>query len=299
MKTFDVILLTESRYENPTETDWYIDQVLTEDRLVQKALEEKGLSVKRMDWATPNFDWSQAKTVLFRTTWDYFNRFELFSKWLEEVSTQTTLINSHHLIHWNMDKMYLKDLKNKGVNIPDTIFIEKGVDTTLAALHKGNNWQETVLKPTFSGAARHTYKLNDSSIAAHEAVFKELIAKEHMMLQVFQHNIVEKGEISMILIDGKFTHAVLKKAKKGDFRVQDDFGGSVEVYIPTEKEILFAEKALMACPEKPIYARVDLFYDNNNELAVGELELIEPELWFRNNHNAANNLADTIYNQYF
>ena len=27
-------------------------------------------------------------------------------------------------------------------------------------------------------------------------------------------------------------HAVLKKAKAGDYRVQDDFGGSVEDYFP-------------------------------------------------------------------
>ena len=29
------------------------------------------------------------------------------------------------------------------------------------------------------------------------------------------------------MINGQFTHAVLKKAKPGDFRVQDDFGGTV------------------------------------------------------------------------
>ena len=29
-------------------------------------------------------------------------------------------------------------------------------------------------------------------------------------------------------MNGIYTHAVLKKAKSGDFRVQDDFGGSVE-----------------------------------------------------------------------
>ena len=91
-----------------------------------------------------------------------------------------------------------------------------------------------------------------------------------------------------------YSHAVLKQAKAGDFRVQDDFGGSVTTYNPSETEITFAVNATKACPELPIYARVDIFTDNANQLAVSELELIEPELWFRNNHKAAGILAKQI-----
>ncbi len=111
------------------------------------------------------------------------------------------------------------------------------------------------------------------------------------MLQPFQHRIVTEGEISMMVFNGQFTHAILKQAKAGDFRVQDDFGGSVHDYIPTQKEIEFAEQAVQCCPELPLYARVDIFTDNEGNLAVSELELIEPELWFRNHPEAAHVLA--------
>ena len=37
-----------------------------------------------------------------------------------------------------------------------------------------------------------------------------------------------------------------------------------------------------------------MVYDNNNELSLSELELIEPELWFRNYPEAAKNLAEEI-----
>ena len=50
------------------------------------------------------------------------------------------------------------------------------------------------------------------------------------------------------------------------------------------------------CPFKPIYARVDIVYDNNNKPSLSELELIEPELWFRNNPKCATLLADEIFN---
>ena len=42
---FDIVILTDNRYVNPTTTSWYIDQVLLEDQLLQTALENKGLKV--------------------------------------------------------------------------------------------------------------------------------------------------------------------------------------------------------------------------------------------------------------
>ena len=38
---FDVVILTDNRYVNPSETNWYTDQVLLEDNLLKIALEKK------------------------------------------------------------------------------------------------------------------------------------------------------------------------------------------------------------------------------------------------------------------
>ena len=93
----------------------------------------------------------------------------------------------------------------------------------------------------------------------------------------------------------KYTHAVRKIAKKGDFRVQDDHGGKVEKYNANKNEIQFAIKCIENCPEQPLYARVDIVYDNEGQISLGELELIEPELWFRKNPKSAKLLASKIY----
>ncbi|WP_298895060.1 hypothetical protein [uncultured Psychroserpens sp.] len=295
MKTiFDVVILTDSRYLNDSKTDDYKHNVYYEDRLVYHALEQVGLKTLRLAWDDMFFDWSTTKSVLFRTTWDYFDRFDEFSKWLEIVSKQTTLLNSEAIIRWNIDKHYLLDLQSNGVHIAESHFIERGAQVTLMQLHDILNWKETVLKPCVSGAARHTYKLNPDNLHEYETVFQELIANEAMMLQPFQYNIVSKGEISMMVFNGTFTHAILKKAKAGDFRVQDDFGGSIEDYKPTDEEIAFAEASVKACAELPIYARVDIFEDNEGKIALSELELIEPELWFRHHKPAALMLAKGI-----
>ncbi len=291
---YDIVILTDNKHVNPSIIDNYTKNVIVEDALIQNALSQFGLRVARLSWDDKNFDWSTTKTILFRTTWDYFHRFEEFSKWLTKVSKQTTLLNSETIIRWNIDKHYLYDLHRNGVHVAETYFIEKGSTETLQELHKKLNWNETVLKPCISGSARHTYKLNQNNLKEHETIFKKLIANEAIMLQPFQYNIVEKGEISMMVFNGKFTHAVLKKAKTGDFRVQDDFGGSVQGYSPKQEEILFAENTVNVCKELPIYARVDIFTDNNGKLALAELELIEPELWFRNHTKAATILAKAI-----
>lgn len=120
-----------------------------------------------------------------------------------------------------------------------------------------------------------------------------------MMLQEFQKNIVSEGEISMMVFNGAFTHAVLKTAKPGDFRVQDDFGGTVQKYTPNQEQIVFARSVVKAAPELPVYARVDIFRDNEGNWALAELEIFEPELWFRLNPTAAHTLAKTIKDKFF
>lgn len=291
---YDIVILTDQRYEKPKKTDWYIDQILLEDGLVQKALEEKGLKVIRKSWDANDFDWSNVRYAIFRTTWDYFDRFEEFFSWFEKTRKVLHFINCPEIIYWNLDKHYLQDLKKQQINIPHTIFIEKGEVQNLQTLFETTKWEKAVLKPAIAGAARETFLMCAEDCSDYEKDLQRLIENEAMLFQEFQHQIQSKGEMSLMMIGGKFTHAVLKKAKSGDFRVQDDFGGTVEDYIPNKQEIEFAEKAIAACPEQTLYGRVDVFYDNNNELALGELELIEPELWFRNSPQAATQLAKAI-----
>ncbi|MFT5955925.1 MAG: glutathione synthase/RimK-type ligase-like ATP-grasp enzyme [Cyclobacteriaceae bacterium] len=295
MSKFDITVLTDDRYESPKETNAYIDNLLQEDKYIVDALLAEGLTVNRKSWASKSFHWEDTRYALFRTTWDYFERFDEFIRWLGKASRQTKLINEFKLAQWNLDKHYLIDLQNNGVRIVRTRFVKPNEKTTLEdQLALSDCAAGAVLKPSISGAARHTYRLQPHNIDNHEAVFQRLIKYESMMIQPFLDSIIKKGEISLIVIDGKHTHAVLKKAKFGDFRVQDDFGGTVHPYEATPEEIAIAEKAVAACPYHPLYARVDLVWDQNDELAVSELELIEPELFFRNRPEAAALLAQAI-----
>ena len=268
---YDITILTQAEYLNPTQTDKYIDNVLLEDQLIIEALEEKGLKVYRTHWDHPDFDWSSTQYVLFRAIWDYFDRFI-----------------------WNMDKHYLKDLENKGVNIVKTHFVEIGDTRTLKEAIIDSGWEHVILKPAVSGGARHTYKIKPGESDEHEAIFKELIAKEAMLIQPFLTNIMKKGEVSFMVFGGNYSHAVLKKAKAGDFRVQDDHGGTIHPYEASAEEIKFVQNVMDKCKTVPIYGRVDVTWDNEGNLALVELEIIEPELWFREAANSPKMLADAV-----
>ncbi len=299
MKQFDVVLLTDDRYIDPSDPDEFVSNVLKEDQLVLNSLQSRGLITTKKSWSDPVFEWSTTRYALFRTTWDYAERFTEFSDWLMRVAAQTRLINSYDLLVWNLDKHYLQDLKFKGVHVVETYFIEFGDQRTLAEIHSALGWTKTVIKPVVSAAAKDTYVLEKETFSQHEKLFRELIRNESMMLQPFQKSITERGELSLMVIGGEYTHAVLKKAKAGDFRVQDDFGGSVHEYEPTSDEIDLAIAAVKACDPIPIYARVDIISDNDGKPAVSELELLEPEMWFRRKENASEKLADQIATAYF
>ena len=103
----DIVILTEDRYLHPNLNDWYQAQIAQEEGLVVAALAKLGLSVARRSWSDPSMDWSQCGAAVFRSTWDYFERFSEFEPWLEQVSQHTRLINDAELIRWNIDKRYL------------------------------------------------------------------------------------------------------------------------------------------------------------------------------------------------
>lgn len=295
----DLALLTDSRYLVPVapDGDWYLGNILCEDQLLQAALAQLGVSTRRVAWSDPDVDWRDFRCAVFRTTWDYFDRFAEFSAWFDGVQSLTRLCNPPALVRWNLDKHYLADLTARGVPAVRSRFVERGSELRLADLLDTTGWREAVLKPCVSGAARHTYRLDGEHAAELrrvEQIARELLADESLILQPFEPSVMESGEDSLMVFGGRYTHAVRKTPKAGDFRVQDDHGGTVRSYEPTTEQIELAEQAMAACDPRPAYGRVDMIRDSLGYWTVMELELVEPELWLRQHPPAATAMARAI-----
>ncbi len=289
-------MVTERRYvdQEITDENWYLKNIFHEDFLLSNALAKHGFQAKRVDWCDPEIEWPEYRAIVIRTTWDYFHRFDEFTAWLAERQKDSTVLNAPAQLQWNMDKHYLHDLQEKQISIVPTWYLEKGEPYNVEDLLSKLACEEAVLKPCISGAARHTYRLRSDDRQAWERYLAELTQQESMLVQPFQRRIVEEGEITLVAFDGNVTHAVRKVAKAGDFRVQDDHGGTVYPHQPLEEEIEFAERAMRACSPTPVYGRVDIVRSDSGEMQLMELELVEPELWMRFAPESADRFAEAV-----
>ncbi len=293
MKKIDVIVATEQHYISPAASDWRGIQVKNEDNCVIDALQSIGLNTIRKGWDDPDFDWSFCSAVLIRTTWNYSENFEKFQTWLSQITKQARLFNSLPTIQWNINKRYIQDMENKGINVVSTLYVSSPV--VLREVMRKQGWPEIVIKPVVSAGALDTYRISLDNVEKYQPVLEKLVAEKEMMIQPLQKNILISGEKSCIVLANRFSHAIRKIPKPGDFRVQEVYGGCVEPYSPTEEEKRFAEDAIAAAPYPVQYARVDFTEDENNKPVLMELELIEPELFFRFHPQAATALAECIY----
>jgi glutathione synthase/RimK-type ligase-like ATP-grasp enzyme len=113
------------------------------------------------------------------------------------------------------------------------------------------------------------------------------------MVQQFIPGIRTRGEWSLSFFAGRFSHAVIKTPKAGDFRVQAEHGGSERRVPPPDFVLAAAKRALAALAEVPLYARVD-GVENDGQFLLMELELIEPTLYLTHDPEAPARFADAI-----
>ena len=290
----DVAILTDDKLLHPDPNSGYVTQAIAEDNFLVDGLRAQGVTAERVCWDDQNINWSQVGTIVFRSTWDYQDKLDQFNTWLDDVKTKTKLLNSYETIRWNLNKRYLQDLERQNISVVPTVFLDIGDAAKLQDVYQEIGAEEIVVKPTISAGGVDTYRIAAADIDGFEARFQELLSQKPLMIQPFQADILESGELSLMVMNGQFTHAVRKNAKAGEFRVQDDHGGTVVEHQATEEEKHFAENAVKACPEMPYYARVDVVYNAEGKLAIMELELFEPELFFRYAPEAAEKLVQSI-----
>jgi glutathione synthase/RimK-type ligase-like ATP-grasp enzyme len=259
-----------------------LDELPPSDKLLAAALTAKGFDVRAAIWSNAQVPWQEFDAVIIRSCWDYHLRAAEFLQWINFLQQSgIALINSPDLIRWNSDKIYLAELIAAGIATPDTVFLNAGEQLDLAALCAVRNWPAAVVKPRISASAYRTER-RSSGVASGPAVVQRYISA-----------VENTGEWSLVHFNGEFSHAVIKKPRAGDFRVQQELGGTAEIAQPPDAALKFAAAVLSRLPSPAIFARVDVIADRN-EIFLMELEVIEPELFLDLSPGSADALASVV-----
>ena len=265
-----------------------------DDAVLLKALQRRNLSVCMHFWDDPEVDWAEAKLTLIRTTWDYHHRLDAYMQWAERVATQSELWNPAAVIRWNTHKGYLRQLAELGIPIIDTTWVAHGASVELAEVCDAHSWKEVVIKPAVGASSHESIRMPLCDLSRGQEHLDRLVPAHDMMIQPFVNSVVTDGEVSLLWIDGQFTHAVRKRAKQGDYRVQDDFGGTIEAVTLDPIWVNIGQQCIDAISEEILYARVDLVCNNQGEYVVIELELVEPALYFLQGPESAELLVNAL-----
>lgn len=260
--------------------EWEVD-----DQPLFESLKKHSIEYQVVAWDAA-IDWSQFDACLIRTTWDYQERFEEFTAWIEKVSTLTKLFNPAPLLLWNSHKSYLKELEDNGIAIAPSEWLLQENQANIAEIMQRRGWAKGFIKPLIGANARECCRFDTTSQGLETAQehIERLLPHEDLVLQPYLDSVETFGETSGIFFNHEFSHGTRKIPVKGDFRVQDDYGAKDIPYQLNDKEKQLAQQALEYVSSKfgqLLYARIDFLHASDGTPYLNEMELIEPSLFFR------------------
>jgi len=257
-----------------------LDSFFEDDRMLVAELEKRGAGAELIAWTDPDIDWNEFDVAVIRSTWDYIDDRERFLKVIASISDSSCmLLNPFEIVRWNTDKSYLFDLEQWGIPIVPTLRVSEETSSSIQdeAIRRG--WQSAVIKPMI-GAGGSDIRLVPSTEVA--TTIEQLLIQRPdtgRFVQPLVESIRTEGEVSFVYIDGKLNHVLRKLPAPGDFRSHGMYGGTMQCIEPSAGDRAEADAMMTKLPFRPLYTRLDLVRVDGH-LAVMELELIEPILYF-------------------
>lgn len=264
------------------------------DDLLAEQLGRRGLEVTRPRWDDPEVDWDRPDLALVRTTWDYADRREEFLAWAEAVGARTTVENPPHVLRWNTHKSYLLELEERGAPVVPTAWLGLGDRVDVAEILRSRGWPRAVVKPAVGVGGRGLLLVDAARADESAAAVAELVAAGDVLVQPFLERVRDRGELSVVVLDGEVSHAVRKRPEAGEYRVHADRGASYEPVDPGAETAALARWVVEATGQRLLIARVDLLEDEVGAWQLVELEATEPDLYLTVAPGAADMLAEAV-----
>jgi glutathione synthase/RimK-type ligase-like ATP-grasp enzyme len=227
--------------------------------------------------------WATARLTLLRSPWNYIDAVDDFVAWVHAAGAVSQVWNPPQLVEWNVHKSYLLDLQARGAPVVSTVVLLQGTAASLDGICDARGWNAVVVKPAVGSSAKHSARF-DVGNEAGQAHLDALLQSGDAIVQPFVRSVLTQGELSVMLVDGVVTHAVRKRPKARDYRVQEEWGGTSELVEPARSAAELAARVVEVLPAPALYARIDLLVEDDL-WHVLEAEVTEPALWL--NHAPA------------
>ena len=106
-----------------------------------------------------------------------------------------------------------------------TVVLLGGSAASLDGICDAQGWNAVVVKPAVASGAKGARRA-DVGDAGAQAHLDDLLARGDVLVQQFVPAIEHEGEWSVVLVDGRVGHALRKRPAAGDYRVQEEWGGT-------------------------------------------------------------------------
>lgn len=267
-----------------------------DDLLAARELEAQGHQVRPVVWTdTAPSELDAFDVVVMRTPWDWFHRRQEFRRYLHALrTTRARVVNAPQLMLDFADKTYLPRLAAHGVDVVPSELLRADELHRVPTLLTTRGWERAVLKPAFTANAvgAHLFSAGDATRVLDAVRAVAPPPDEPFLLQPFVPSIAQ-GELSFVFFGGRFSHGVKKLPRAGDWRVQHDYGGVSAPFTPSAQEVSEATQLLAQSAPGSVYARVDAV-EWKGRLHLMELEVVEPELFFRHEPAASARFAAAL-----
>ena len=248
--------------------------------------------VTDIDWRVPLEELAMFDLAILGTPWDYTEAKDEFLDRLEALEAAGVIVaNPSEVVRWNADKLYLQDLAARGAPSIPTLWPEAPGPADIHAAFDYFGTDRVVVKRRVGAGA-----IGQDSFTRGDPAIDGWRMEQPAMIQPFLPAIQREGELSFIFVDGALSHALVKRAAPGDYRIQSLYGG-IEVPLdpsPADRAAAQAVMAMLPFAAPPVYARVDMVRLESGTLAVIEAELIEPYLYPMQGPGFGKRLADAV-----
>ena len=248
--------------------------------------------VTDIDWRAPLEELAMFDLAILGTPWDYTEAKDAFLARLEALEAAGVIVaNPSEVVRWNADKLYLQDLAARGAPSIPTLWPEAPGPADIHAAFDYFGTDRVVVKRRVGAGA-----IGQDSFTRGDPAIDGWRMEQPAMIQPFLPAIQREGELSFIFVGGALSHALIKRAAPGDYRIQSLYGG-IEVPLdpaPADRAAAQAVMAMLPFPAPPLYARIDMVRQEDGALAVIEAELIEPYLYPQQGPDFGKRLADAV-----